>query len=109
MSGHTPYNTIVRTVEEVRQQLQRYQHPLFEFDAQEGWGGNPEVRIRLRHPIDGVDEYRLPLHPRDIAGSQFPWSLQRMLYAGLYDYIADMFIRTPQSRDQSPPDSRPRT
>jgi hypothetical protein len=26
-----------------------------------------------------------------------------MLYAGLYDYIADMFIRTPQSRDQSPP------
>lgn len=89
----------MRTVEEVRAELNRYEHPLFLFDAEPGYEGEPRVVIRLRNPIEGVPEYRLPLHARDIAGSQFPWSLQRMLYAALYDYIADMFARTPQSRD----------
>lgn len=90
----------MRTIEEIQEELARYQHPLFVFDAEPGYGDEPRLLIRLRTPIEGVIDYRMPLHPRDLAGSQFPWSLQRMLYAALYDYIADMFERTPQSRDE---------
>ena len=97
----------MRTVEEIRDELLRYQHPLFVFDAEPGYGGEPRLVIRLRTPVEGVDDYRLPLHPRDIAGSQFAWSLQRMLSAGLYDYIADMFAHTPQSRDEPPGSEEP--
>jgi len=93
------YNTIVRTVEEIRQELDRYEHPLFVFDAEPSADGEACLLIRLRAPIEGIGDYKLPLHPRDTEGIQFPWSLQRMLYAGLYDYMADMFARTPQSRD----------
>jgi hypothetical protein len=89
----------VRTVDEIRGELQRYEHPLFVFDADIGYGDEPRLLIRLRTPIDGVPVYRLPLHPRDLEGPQFPWSLQRMLYAALYDYMADMFLKTPQSRE----------
>ena len=42
-----------------------------------------------------------PIHPRDVAYSQFPWTFQRYLYDCIHDYMVELFIRSPQSRDNS--------
>ncbi|MDZ7639328.1 MAG: hypothetical protein U5J83_13925 [Bryobacterales bacterium] len=68
------------------------------FSAETNPHGDAVLIIRLREPIEGVDDYRLVLHERDVGGSQFAWNLQRLLYDCMHDFIAEMFIRTPQSR-----------
>ena len=90
-------------VEKVRQELARYEHPLFEFDARpvpsHGSGpldGGVEVEIRFRPPGVDVHSYHFRLLPREIEHAQFPWTFQKLLYDCLHDYIIEMFIRNPQ-------------
>jgi len=46
--------------------------------------------------------YYAPLHRRDIENEQFPWHFQRYLYDCLHDYMVELFVRTPQSRETAP-------
>lgn len=86
------------TVEQVREELRRYEHPLLSFDAESDLHGRVVMQIALRQPLEGVEPYRIVLHERDVAGTQFAWNLQRLLYDCIHDFVAEMFIRTPQSR-----------
>jgi hypothetical protein len=79
-------------------ELARYDHALLNFSAREK-NGTIELVIELKNAGLGLHTYYAPLHPRDIDHAQFPWTLQRYLYDCMHDYLVEMFIRTPQSRD----------
>jgi hypothetical protein len=82
----------------VRQELKRYEHPLFDFDASPSAEG-VEVRIRFKPPQPEVHGYTLQLRPREIEHAQFPWTFQKQLYDCLHDYVIEMFTCNPQRRD----------
>lgn len=86
-------------LERVLAELSRYEHALMEFSARERNGGI-ELVIELKNRSLGLHTYYAPLHDRDIDNPQFPWTLQRYLYDCLHDYLIEMFIRTPQSREE---------
>jgi len=92
----------LRPVERVRLELRRYEHPLLDFSAQEKDDGAVELVIELRNAPPEAHVYRAALHPRDLSGGQFEWSFQRMLYDCLHDFMVELFVRTPQSRDGAP-------
>jgi hypothetical protein len=85
-------------LERVKRELERYEHPLFDFDACAASGG---IQVEIRFKPAGVDihTYQFLLQPREIEHSQFPWSFQRQLYDCLHDYVIEMFISNPQRRD----------
>jgi hypothetical protein len=85
-------------IEKVRAELRRYEHALMDFSAREH-NGTIELVIELKNRDLGLHTYYAPIHPRDIEHPQFPWTLQRYLYDCLHDYLVEMFVRTPQSRD----------
>lgn len=85
-------------VEKVLAQLARYEHLLLDFSAEDTPSG-VELIIRLKHPVEGAHVYRAPVHPRDIAHPQFPWTFQKFLYDCLHDYLCEMFTRNPQQLD----------
>ncbi len=81
----------------VRQELAKYEHPLFEFEARSGAVAEcVDVLIRFNPPRDDVHEYTLQLRQREIEHSQFPWTFQKHLYDCLHDYVIEMFTRNPQ-------------
>ena len=88
-------------LEKVEAELRRYDHALVDFSAREKDGG-VELVIEVKNRDLGLHTYYAPIHPRDIEHSQFPWTFQRYLYDCLHDYLVEMFIRTPQSRDAQP-------
>ena len=53
----------------------------------------------MRNESLGLHTYYAPVHSRDIAHAQFPWTFQRYLYDCMHDYLVEMFLRTPQSRE----------
>src|SRR5262245_47453857 len=81
-------------VERVRQELALYEHPFFQFDAREKGEG---VEMVIRSKIPGVlsPEYRITLTERDVQSSQFRWSLQKLLYDSLTDYVVELFTKSP--------------
>jgi len=85
-------------VERVGQELARYEHPLFVFEARPAADG-VEVEIRFRPPGMEVHNYLFLLRPREIENKQFPWSFQKQLYDCLHDYIIEMFTANPQRKD----------
>lgn len=85
------------SLERVRAELARYEHLLLEFAAREGAGG-VELLIRLKQPVEGAHEYVAPVHERDIAHPQFPWTFQKFLYDCLHDYLCELFLRNPQMK-----------
>jgi len=87
-------------LEKVRAELTRYEHVLVDFSARENHRGEVELLITLKRAVPDAHTYVAPLHPRDIEGSQFAWNFQRYLYDCMHDYLVELFIRTPQSRDQ---------
>jgi len=89
----------VTPLEKVLTEIRRYEHPLLEFAARER-DGSVELIINLKDARPGLHTYYAPLHPRDIEHSQFPWTFQRYLYDCMHDYLVEMFVRTPQSRDE---------
>ena len=85
-------------LEKVEAELSRYEHALLAFSAREH-NGAVELVIQLKEPRPGVHVYYAPIHPRDLEHAQFPWTFQRYLYDCLHDYLVELFLRTPQSRD----------
>ena len=82
----------------VRAELARYEHALVDFSAREK-NGAIELVIALKDNHLGLHTYYAPLHPRDIDHPQFPWTVQGYLDDCLHDYLVEMFLRTPQSRE----------
>ena len=85
-------------LDRVLAQLRLYEHPLLNFSARSK-GEGVEVIIQFKDTSIPVHIYHFDLHPRDLAHPQFEWSFQRQLYDALHDYFVEMFIRTPQDRD----------
>ena len=81
-------------LEKVNQQLSRYEHPLFDWEAHNVELG-VEVSVTLK--VKGIydETYRLTLKPREIEARGFEWDFQRQLYNCLHDYLVEMFIRSP--------------
>jgi len=88
----------VTPLEKVRAEIRRYDHALLHFSAREHNGGI-ELVIALKSQDLGLHTYYAPVHERDIEHSQFPWTFQRYLYDCMHDYLVEMFLHTPQSRD----------
>jgi hypothetical protein len=91
----------VTPLEKIAGELERYDHPLFEFAAREKNGGI-ELIIRSKAALSGVvgvHTYAAPVHLHDIEHPQFPWTFQRYLYDCLHDYVVEMFTRSPQDRE----------
>ena len=88
-------------LEKVQEELRRYQHALMDFSAREH-NGAVELVIELKNRDLGLHTYYAPIHPRDIDNPQFPWTLQRYLYDCMHDYLVEMFVETPQNREQRP-------
>jgi hypothetical protein len=88
-------------LEKVRVEIGRYSHALLDFSAREN-NGTVELVIALKNPGPDIHTYYAPIHPRDIENPQFPWTFQRYLYDCLHDYLVELFIYTPQSRDPRP-------
>ena len=81
-------------LERVNQQLSRYEHPLFDWEAHSVELG-VEVSVTLK--VKGIydETYRLTLKPREIEARGFQWDFQRQLFNCLHDYLVEMFIRSP--------------
>lgn len=88
------------TLERVRQELAKYEHPLVEFFVEEGAHG-VELKMKVKG-VEGIHVYSAPVHERDAASTQFEWQFQRYLYDCLHDYLVEMFTMNPQSRDPRP-------
>jgi len=81
-------------LKKVNEQLSRYSHPLFDWQARDLSSG---VEIAIWLKVKGVydDSYKLCLKPREIEARGFEWDFQRQLYNCLHDYLVDMFTRSP--------------
>ena len=88
-------------LEKVLAETRRYEHALLAFSAREHNGGI-ELVIRMKDPGLGLHTYYAPIHERDIEHPQFPWTMQRYLYDCMHDYLVEMFVRTPPSRESQP-------
>jgi hypothetical protein len=84
------------SVERVREELAKYEHPFFNFEAQETSDG---VVVIIRSKVPGVlsPEYRITLAERDLQNSQFAWMFQKLLYDCLTDYIVELFTKCPMT------------
>jgi len=89
----------VTDLEKVNKEIGRYEHALLAFSAREKPDGSLELVIQLKQMLPGVHIYYAPLHPRDVAHTQFPWTFQKYLYDCLHDYMVELFLYTPQSLD----------
>ena len=85
-------------LQKVEREIDRYEHPLFEWKAQ-GVEKGVEVTVSLRHSGIHDDPYRFCLTAREIDGTAFEWDFQRQLYNYLHDYLVEMFTRSPQIRE----------
>ena len=85
-------------LQKVLNEIDRYEHPLFEWTAQRVDGGI-EVTVRLKQSGIHDDPYRFCLTAREIDANAFQWDFQRQLYNYLHDYLVEMFTRSPQIKD----------
>ncbi len=92
------YSRTMDELEKVRNELKKYLHPLLDLSVRNN-DGKIELVIDLKNRPPDIHTYYLEIHPRDLASSQFPWTLQRMIFDGLHDYFVEMFVYTPQSLD----------
>jgi len=88
----------VPPLEKVQAEIARYQHALLAFSAREH-NGQIELVITLKEPLPDIHTYYAPIHARDIEHPQFPWTFQRYLYDCMHDYLVEMFLLTPQSKE----------
>jgi len=87
----------MNTLERVLRELEKYEHPLVEFFAEDGDRG-VEFKMRVK-TVEGIHVYSAPVHDRDAASPQFEWQFQRFLYDCLHDYLVEMFTLNPQRKD----------
>ena len=81
----------------VREELAKYEHPFFDFEARQASDGGVDVLIRSRIPNVLSPEYKITLAERDLQSSQFPWTFQKLLYDCLTDYIVELFTKSPMT------------
>jgi hypothetical protein len=86
----------VTSLERVREELAKYEHPFFEFEAREK-GDLVEMVIRSKMPDVHSPEYKITFAERDILNTQFPWTFQKLLYDCLTDYIVELFTKSPMT------------
>ena len=84
------------SVERVCEELAKYEHPFFDFEAREA-GDGVVVIIRSKVPDVLSPEYKITLAERDLRSSQFPWTFQKLLYDCLTDYIVELFTKSPMT------------
>ena len=84
------------SLERVREELAKYEHPFFEFEAREK-GDSVEMVIRSKLPDVHSPEYKITLNDRDLQSSQFRWTFQKLLYDCLTDYIVELFTKSPMT------------
>ena len=89
------------SLEKVLAETGRYEHALLHFSAREH-NGTVQLVIELKDRRLGLHTYYAPVHARDIDHPQFPWTFQRYLYDCMHDYLVEMFVETPQNREQRP-------
>jgi hypothetical protein len=84
------------SIERVRDELAKYEHPLFAFDARESPEG---VELIIRSKVTDVlsPEYKISLTERDLQSRQFPWTFQKLLYDCLTDYVVELFVKNPMT------------
>ena len=82
----------------VNNELDRYEHPLFQWTARAVDKGI-EVTVSLQYQGIHDDPYRFYLTPRELEDRAFEWDFQRQLYNYLHDYLVEMFTKSPQIRD----------
>lgn len=82
----------------VIKELDRYEHPLFQWTARSAERGI-EVTVSLKYEGIHDDPYRFYLTPRELEARAFECDFQRQLYNYLHDYLVEMFTRSPQIRD----------
>jgi hypothetical protein len=85
-------------LQRVQTQLDRYEHPLFKWQAEAVEKG-VEVIVSLKNEGIHDDAYRFRLLRREIEANAFEWDFQRQLYNYLHDYLVEMFTRSPHIRD----------
>ena len=83
-------------LQKVLEEIQRYEHPFFDFAAREKDDG-VELCIRSKLPDVLSPEYRITFSERDLKSTQFPWTFQKLLYDCLTDYIVELFTKSPTS------------
>jgi hypothetical protein len=79
----------------VQKELERYEHPLFEWVAGAKENG-VDVWVYLKYEGIHDDPYLFHLSPREIEAFAFEWDFQRQLYNYLHDYLIEMFTKSPQ-------------
>ena len=84
------------SIEKVREEIAKYEHPFFDFEADEKPGG-VELRIRSKIPDVLSPVYKITLSDRDLQSTQFPWTFQKLLYDCLTDYIVELFTKSPMT------------
>lgn len=85
-----------RRLQKVVQELARYEHPLFQWEARTSRRDGVDVVVSLKQPHSDVHVYNFHLSPREIDANAFQWDFQRQLYNYLHDYLVEMFTRSPQ-------------
>ena len=86
-------------LEKVQTEIARYDHALLDFSAREHQGA---IELVIQLKSRALHTYYAPIHARDIEHPQFAWTFQRYLYDCMHDYLVEMFLHTPQSRDARP-------
>lgn len=84
----------MNNIDTVRAELNLYEHPFFEFSAEDHPDG-AEVCIRSRLPEVHTPEFRFVVSHREIGHPQFRWSFQGLLYGSLNDFMVELFTRVP--------------
>jgi len=86
----------MENVERIREELRRYEHPLFDFQAEAAAGG-VAVTVSVKSELSvSVHQYHFFVSDREMATQKFAWDFQRQLFNYLHDYLVEMFTRTPQ-------------
>jgi hypothetical protein len=84
------------SAERVRDELAKYEHPLFGFEARDAVDG---IELIIRSKVRDVlsPEYKITLVERDLQSRQFPWTFQKLLYDCLTDYVVELFTKNPMT------------
>jgi hypothetical protein len=84
------------SLDKVTKELTLYEHPFFEFSADEAEEG---VDLCIRSRVIGVlePEFHFTLTKREIEHPQFRWSFQSLLYGCLTDYMVELFTESPHT------------
>jgi len=86
----------MNSLDRVREELEKYEHPFFDFQARQKEDG---VEMVIRSKVANVlsPEYKIALNERDLQSSQFSWTFQKLLYDCLTDYVVELFTKCPMT------------